>query len=128
MISGAFTYDAVNIVLAVTGLLSLFLVVRLLPDKNAKLLLVIALIMVILSGVILLVAMRMYKYSIIVFAAEELGKVEAGTVARWENLCDIFLVGNVFELVVVALFVSISKRLASLRNGAAMGEEQRNEL
>ncbi len=123
MVSGEFTYNAVSIVLAVAGLLSLFLVVRLLPDKQTKIMLAVTLIMVILSGVILPVAMRMYKFTVIVYAAEELKKVEAGTVARWENLCNIYLIGNALELVAVGLLVGISAKLASPHGRTTRGEE-----
>ena len=52
----------------------------------------------------------------------------AGSCGLWENLCNIVLVGNAFELVAAGLFVGTSTKLASLRAGAGMGEERRNEL
>jgi hypothetical protein len=126
MITGKFAFNGVNIVLALTCLISLILVFKFVPDKRSRLLLAIAFVLIILAGGIFSYCVKIYALYAKAYIGELLGRVEQGTSDKVAMFKDVALLANVFELIAAGLFIGVSKRLISLRSreGAEGGASQ----
>lgn len=117
MITSAFVYNGVNLVLAIACLVSVLLVFRYIPDKRARVLLVVAFLLVILNGGISSVCLNVSKYFEVAYAGEALGKAPPGTFDKVNFYkYDLSRFANILELVAVGIMVIVSEKLASLRN------------
>ncbi|UCD57413.1 MAG: hypothetical protein JSV16_16680 [Candidatus Hydrogenedentota bacterium] len=122
MVTSAFVYNGVNVVLAVACLVSIFLVFRFVPDSRARLLLMAACVLIILTGGILVFCLKVYKMLSIAYTAEAAG-METGVLEQVILFRDLALLGSIFELVAIGLLAGASKRLISLQTGELTGEE-----
>lgn len=115
MITGKFAFNGVNIILAVTCLISLILVFKFVPDKRSRLLLAIAFVLIILAGSIFSFSVRIYALYAKAYIGELVGRVEMGTSDRVAVFKDVALLANAFDLIAAGLFIGVSKRLISLK-------------
>jgi hypothetical protein len=123
MISGMYFYYWVNGLIALAALASAFLLPRLLNEGGSKLKVVAASVLLILSGVIFSVSLRIFKLAEIAYAGEGLGRAKEGTYAFVSSFKDIALVGNIFELLAIILLASLARALMRRRAGVESEKE-----
>jgi hypothetical protein len=122
MISGDFLYNGMNLLLAAVALMCIFLAPKLLGAGGARRKLVGACILLILSGAIFSVSLRMFRLSTLAYFGEAVQRAEAGTYQMTDNFKNIALVGNVFDLAAVILLAGVSRSL--LRREKDSGSEK----
>ncbi|GAB4345732.1 MAG: hypothetical protein Kow0099_26320 [Candidatus Abyssubacteria bacterium] len=116
MITSAFVYNGVNLILAIACLVSAVLVFKYVPDRRGRLLLVLAFVLIILSSGILSFCLRIAKLYEAAFIGEMFHKAPEGSFDK-VNFYKFTLsrLGNVLDLIGIGIIVGVSKRLISLR-------------
>lgn len=124
MITSAFVFNGVNIVIAVASLVLIVLAAKAVKDKGIRNLLRIALVLLILSAIILPVCLYIYKFVPIAYTGKVAGAAEAeGAYEMVTKFRYYALVGTILEAASVVLLVLVSGKLIALRAGAPVGEE-----
>jgi hypothetical protein len=115
IVSSSFTYNWVNIVLAMVCVIAIALAFKFVPDKRSRGTLIGGLILIVLTSAILIVSLKIFRLHGTVGLGEAIGKVEGGTYAMVRRFRDIALLGNVCEFIAFCLFAGTARRLLSLR-------------
>ncbi|MBI5118014.1 hypothetical protein HZA56_16180 [Candidatus Poribacteria bacterium] len=123
MLSATTLFNAVNLTLAVVSLLSILLIFKFVPDRRARILLIIAFILIILTGGVYSFCLKVSKMYELAFAGEMFGKAPPGSVKKVMFIRNIAQVGNVFEVAAAIIFVLVGKRFISLIGGGKTGGE-----
>jgi hypothetical protein len=123
MISGDFLYNGMNLFLAVVALISIVLAPKLLRAGGARRKLVGACILLILSGAIFSVSLRMFRLSSLAYIGEAVQRAEAGTYQMTDNFKHIALIGNVFDVAAVVLLAAVSRSLLKKKTGGGPEKE-----
>lgn len=120
MISGELTYNSVNVILVVTCLVSIALAFKLIPDKRSRTLFIVACILIVLAGIVLPFTLSVYRMGPMAHLSDAVGKSE-GMRAKVDYFKDLALLGYVFEVVAIGLFVGMAKRLITLQKAEQSG-------
>ena len=112
MISSELMFNGVNVVLAVACLVSLFLVSKFVPDKRARVLLIVAAILIILSAPALTIALKIYKITPVAMLGDAT-RVTDGAAKTTTSFRYLSLLGSLFELIAIILFAAAARRLFS---------------
>ena len=116
MIPSSYVYNGVNLILGVVCLISIILAFKMIPDKRVRLFLIIAAVLIIVSGGLMSFCLNVFKMLAPAEAADFL-RINGSTdsVKKVLFFKDLSLLGNLFEVVALGLFAGIAKRLVSLK-------------
>lgn len=123
MISGSAVYDGINIILALAALAGLFSLRKAIADRETRRRFVAACVLLILSGIVFSVCLNVFRFATLAYAGEAVGKVERGTYHFVDRFKTISLLGNIFDVLAVALMASVSRRLMSKTETSSVKEE-----
>ncbi len=114
MITGENVYFSVNTVLALTGIVSIVLAFKLIPDKRSRNLLILAFLLITVVGILMPICLKIYRMAPLASISDTMKRSEGLTqkVARFQDLA---MLGYVFEVVAVGVFMSVARKFVSLR-------------
>jgi len=116
MISAELFYIVVNVVLAAVCVVSIVLAFKYVPDKGIRNLLIVALVLLILSGGALSFCQKIFRLYSVAYMGDMYG-VTDGAVQKVDQFRILLPIGNMFELMAIALCAFVGKKLITLRTG-----------
>jgi hypothetical protein len=123
MITSAAVYNSVSAILALASVISIILAFKFIPDKRARNLMIIGLVLILLTSLFMPFCLKIFKLQSIVYSAEAAGKVEKGTLEKIYRFKDLATIGAVMELLAIVLLVGVTKRRIALAIAGQKGEE-----
>lgn len=115
MISAERFYIVMNVVLGLIFVASIILAPRFIPDKRARNLLIVALVLLILSGGALAFCQKIFRLYELAYMGDSSGATE-GAMETIDRIRMLVPISNLFELVAIGLCVFVGKRLIFLRS------------
>ncbi len=116
MLTAKNIYIAVNVVLGVACLVSIFLAPKFVPDKKLRVMLIVALVAMILAGSSLTVCQKFFRLYALAHVGDLVGATQ-GAFERLDKLRILSPIGSLLELTAVGLLTFVGRGLISLRVG-----------
>ena len=124
MIEAEHFYVAVNVVLGLMCLVSIFLAVKYVPVNGGRNILILALVLLILSGAALSFCQYIFRFYALAHMADIATEAE-GTFEKVDKFRNLLPVGNIFEVVAIGICALVGKKMISLRvAGQSEGGEE----
>jgi hypothetical protein len=120
MVSAQSFYIGVNVVLGLMCVVSIFLAVKHVPVNGGRNMLILALVLLILSGAALSFCQYIFRFFALAhmadLAANEAGS-EDGTFAKIEKFGHLQTIGTIFEIVAICICAVVGRKMIALRVG-----------
>ena len=114
MIQAQQFYVAVNVVLGLMCVVSIFLAVKYVPVNGGRNILILALVLLILSGAALSFCQFIFRFYALAYMADLATEAE-GTFESVDRFRFLLPVGNILEVVAICLCALVGKKMISLR-------------
>jgi len=112
MIGAEQFYIAINVIIGVACLVSIFLAIRYVPANGGRGMLILALVLLIISGAIMSFCQHIFRlYSVAHMADLSTGAEHFKEVDIFRNLLPL---GNILEVVAIGLFALVARKMVSL--------------
>ena len=116
MLSAANIYIAVNVVLGIVCLVSIFLAPKSIPVKQLRVMLIVAFVAMILAGFSLTVCQKFFRLYALAYVGDAIGATE-GAFEALDRFIILSPIGSLLELTAVGLLTFVGRGLISLRVG-----------
>jgi hypothetical protein len=123
MIEAQHFYVAVNVVLGLMCVVSIFFAVKYVPVNGGRNILILALVLLILSGAALSFCQYVFRFYALAHIADIATKAE-GTFESVDRFKNLLPVGNIFEVLAIGICALVGKKMISLRVAGQEGGEE----
>jgi hypothetical protein len=114
MIAAQEFYIAVNVVLGLMCVVSIFLAVKHVPVNGGRNILILALVLLILSGAALSFCQFIFRFYALAYMADVATEAE-GTLEKVKRFSILLPIGNILEVVAIGICALVGKKMISLR-------------